>query len=192
METDLLFLLMLFVFYFLSRIGGKKKPQQRAPGPQPRPEPQAPRGEAKTEFDDALREIREALGWPERPEPVEVEPVEQAPAPRSPAEMRESAVERRDREKRQARRRRESVPAPAPREEPTAQPDAYAAYTGVDAAPAQKSRLDLPPPVSPTDGSSSSTHPILEKLRSSDGAREAVILSEIFEPRWRKLKSQGH
>ena len=91
MDIDFVFLIMLFVFYVLSRLGGKKKPQQERP-----PESGTrPSRNTNPELDEALREIREALGWPAPTEPAESEPI-----PSSAAETRsaqEAQPQRQDR-----------------------------------------------------------------------------------------------
>ncbi|MFW5955285.1 MAG: hypothetical protein ACOCSK_00915 [Rhodothermales bacterium] len=186
MDFDLVFLIVLLLFYFLSRLGGKKQPQsQRGRTPQRRmPEPES-RVEQDLEMSEALREIREALGWPGRepettPAPAKDKTVD---TPQSLAEKRPSPLE----QKRPYRAK----------ERPAARPDAVAAgrvqeefrsYTGINAptAPATKT-LDLPPPESPGLTEARETHPLLRRLQNPQGARDAVVYAEILKPKWRRM-----
>lgn len=187
---DFLFILMLIVFYFFSHFGRKKKPQaQRPPQPpqqrgpraqQPQPVERAP--SANTELDDALREIREALGWPGGGETRQPTPVEEPePVAPSPVEQRPTRLEQRSREAVRREPRRSGPAADVPADVP----NEFAAYTGTDPASLNKPMMKLPRLESPGAVEENVTHPLLARLRSPEGAREAVIYSEIFTPRWK-------
>lgn len=194
MELDLVFLLIVFFFYFLSRLGGKKKPQRGPVPPQQRraPEPGSQR-EENLELDQALREIREALGWPSSEPSPEAEPApphrepERAPAP-ARAERAQSPLEKSRPTSRPKSPAREQVGRKAARQvEPEQPPGEYAAYTGLNAATVSKKRqMALPPPESPGAARTNLNHPVLDRLRTPHGARDAVVYAEIFQPRWKK------
>lgn len=77
MDTDLLFVIALVAFYLLRQLSSRKQPAQKKPQPA-RPQPEAI--EAEPSLDDALAEIRRALGM----EPPPAPPVPEAstrPAP---------------------------------------------------------------------------------------------------------------
>lgn len=192
MEIDFIILIMLLVFYVFSQLSGKKKTQQRK-GPAPEQgQSKRPTGQSSPELDDALREIREALGWPSspesEPEPEDAEPVTVTPSP-TVESTRETTSERHDRPSRPASTPSRPDARSTQRHQADTQTSAFSDFTGVDAPTAKKSRLDLPPPLSPSEEAGNKTHPLLRTLRSREGAQKAVIMAEIFEPRWRRLKS---
>lgn len=188
MEFDLIFLLMILAFYFLSHLGGKKRRQSQQQTQRKQPtQPGAPVPEAKQDpdLDDALREIREALGWPsqtptptQRPEPVET--VERPPLePRPTAAPTPRKVETPVGDRRSETQQRRS-PAPVA--------DRYARYTGVGGAAeagAEDRKTGIPElkNVQKRKG----THPVLKQLQDREGARNAVVLAEILnEPAWKQ------
>jgi len=78
-DTDLIFLLALLGFYLLRRFLGAQQQQGQKPMPKPRPS-----DEGEPAFDDALEEIRRALGMepiPETPGPAPERPPRPLPAP---------------------------------------------------------------------------------------------------------------
>lgn len=161
MDSELLSLLALglYLLYRLFTGRGGQRPQPQSPRP-PDAEPAA-----GNELEDALREIREALGMeaPEdRPAPAPAPappPAVPAPSPppRRPAEF--FPMERKTQETVQ-----ETLPAPP---------------AGWDAA-ASRAGLDTLPAAAPT---TAARRPgILGRLRTPAAARDAFVLSEILGP----------
>jgi hypothetical protein len=188
MDIDILFGLALLVFYFLTQILGRKKRPQAPPRETDYSEPS--RGQEGTygpEVDDALREIREALGWPSEVDPE--------PAPRSttsapaPQDRRTPLERARDEEAAQKR-------SPRTVKHDTSTQDRWVA--------AQKRAADRKKQLTAQFGEGQGipelkpqkrgpkVHPIAKKLRTPEGARDAVIYTEIFTPRWKQNKEHGH
>lgn len=91
MDSETLFSLVLIVIYFLFQAFSGKKKQKGKPRPVPQERPEAPRstGSQPQTLEEALREIREALGAP-RPEPAEQKPSSPEPAAERPHPLIES------------------------------------------------------------------------------------------------------
>lgn len=182
MDVDLLFALALLVFYLATQIFGRKKQVPQAP-PADEPDSVSYQQEHSAEVDDALREIREALGWPSQQQPTTPPPAAppasqqmERPSDRrtrleesrttQPSRTREQAVFAGDiggmneweAAQKRATQRRADVRAQ------------YGAQGGIPEVKAASRRR--------------SVHPIAQKLRTTDGARQAVVYSEIFRPRW--------
>lgn len=198
MEFDLLFLLLILAFYVLSQLGGKKRRQTQRPAPRPQPsktrtsDSAAPSGNKDPELEDALREIREALGWPSPAEPAEpaprVDAAERAEAIEPPVDRRAPIETTPSREAKPQRRRR-SESAPRKNLDPAAvSADPYAKYTGVGgAAESAVGHRKTGIPELKTDHKKKGTHPILKQLQVREGARNAIVLAEILnEPAWRR------
>lgn len=179
MDLDLLFALALLLFYLATQFLGRKK-RQSQPGPQQEPTPVEAHETYGAEVDDALREIREALGWPSetQPEPEPAPPaappeyvrperqqtsLESTRQPRSPSRIKipESGGSGNDWEA--ARRQTARTKA-----------ELKARFGEAEGIP------DLKP-----ENREKEVHPLAKKLRSPQGARDAVIYTEIFTPRWR-------
>lgn len=191
MDFETLIFLLIALFYFFSLLGKNKQKQKR--GQAPPPVEERPRD---AEVDDALREIREALGWPGPQSEPETQREE---ARTEPPLRRQDRVERERRdpsprpvepipERARNNRRAEKPRAEARSREST--PSQFDRYTGpVDTARPRKKevRMKLPPPESPSQAKRSAGHPLLKQLRSSKGARQAVVFAEVIGPaRWKK------
>ena len=193
MDIETLFYIAIAAIYILSQVlgGKKKKPTPgRTGGPPTRPD-RAPRQQQRnetSEMDEALREIRRALGW-ETPEP------EPAPAPPAPPpdreskpippasiekkqartipkariEQRESAVERARPAKERARRSFERV---APEWVTAQAPEDVEAHLQ-DQMSEERQRLEA--------AQRARLERVRKQLRRAGGAQDAFILKEIFD-----------
>src|SRR5690625_1271210 len=177
MEFDLLFLLLILAFYVLSQLGGKKRRQTQRPAPKSQPSRTRTSDSSTSaenedpELEDALREIREALGWPSPAEPAKpaprVEPADHAEAVEPPVDRRARSETTPSREaKPQPRRRSQAAPRKTlcPRPESA---DPSARYTGVGGASEsavgqRNSRI----PERNTEHKKKVTHPILKEFQA--------------------------
>ena len=185
----LLWLVVLVVYLILQLIGSKKKPQPGAPPGRPEDARRLPQGDAGNPLEDALREIREALGAePERPQPTRRAQTEAPLPPVSP-----SAPTRLE------RRLPDEVQRTSPSKGRTSEP-AQRKRGGFADEEAFERRLALdPPPVTrtapapmparrpaqakrPAPKSARERETLLGRLRDPQSVRDAVILSEVFGP----------
>jgi hypothetical protein len=177
MDVDILFALLLLAFYLATQIFGRKKRTPTAPPPEAAEHVPAGRDPHSADVEDALREIREALGWPSEPEPAPSSP---PPAPAPPERDRRTTLEK-------------SRPA-----RPAKKPPTIGTPTGMNEWEIAQERAakrkaeatamfgelgGIPDVTQPRRGRG--LHPIARKLRSPQGAHDAVIYSEIFLPRWK-------
>jgi hypothetical protein len=190
MDVDILFALALLAFYLATQILGRKKRLPEAP-PAEGADSHEYQQQHSAEVDDAIREIREALGWPSQQQPTSPEPSALPPRTQSPSTQPQSGrpAERKTRLE-ETRTVRPSRTLERPKflgeessenewevaqrrtaEKKAAVTARYGAQKGIPEvkAPSQKGAI----------------HPIALKLRSHQGARDAVIYSEIFLPRWK-------
>jgi len=198
MEFDLLFLLLILAFYVLSQLGGKKRRQTQRPAPKSQPSRTRTSDSSTSaenedpELEDALREIREALGWPSPAEPAKpaprVEPADHAEAVEPPVDRR-ARIETTPAREAKPQPRRRSEAAPRKNLDPAAvSADPYARYTGVGgAAESAVGHRKSGIPELKTEHKKKGTHPILKQLQEREGARNAIVLAEILnEPAWRR------
>lgn len=116
MDFEGLFWIALIVFYFMSRVLGGKKRSKPSSGPtgerRPRPERSRPSSStSEPQLDEALREIRRALGFPvDEPEPKPQNEAEPEPASELEKQRARRTAEmerRREQDTREVNRRRE-------------------------------------------------------------------------------------
>lgn len=184
MDFETLFTLVLVIVYVIYQIVGSRGVQNKpSPRPEqsPRPkEPQRAPGGAGDELDQALREIRQALGM-EPPSPPE-------PAPQTARTEHEPMQEAHDR------------PEPPRPLAPWADVEAETVSTGAEleqsTAPWIEDSFETQPQalgedslleevevkVLPASASVSRRPQLLRRLREPGTARDAVILSEILGP----------
>lgn len=204
MEFETIVFLLIALFYFFSLLGKNRQKQQRQ-GQTSTPAEPRPRD---AEVDDALREIREALGWPgpepearvPRPEDARTEPRQSQserqhwegprPAPtQQPVERGELPSTTRAPEHARSEGGRTEGAAVRP------EPSAFDRFTGPIRGPQERKKepsAKLPPAEFPSHAERSAEHPLLKRLRSKEGAREAVVFAEIFgSPRWKTRRRGG-
>ena len=222
MDLETLFYVAIAVLYLLSRVlGGKKKaPQKGVPQRQQRPQ-QTPTRRAEPaaanrapELDEALREIRRALGW-EEPEPAR--PTEPAPAPQTqpspeptptfePAGTREpravpparpiprTAVEKADRRPVPQAKVESARPrvVPEARLEPSVRTEEFRSVETPrwDAREAAHRQVGGRPAASESARSDAArvqrARALRQKLLNPESARDAFLMAEILAPRSRR------
>ncbi len=206
MDLETLFYIAIAAIYILSRLsGGKKKKKKRSappsaeqrqpvpPRPTTSPAPvQSPASDPSSELDEALREIRRALGWeqphaPGAPTPAQSGSPVPAPAPIPPTRIETTKVEPVSARTLESRTTQwdSGRTRPRPRAEPATP------------APVRKVPRQVPVPSSspiadspilsrtsqPRESQDQKLSDLRDRLRSPASAREAFIMSEIFRRR---------
>lgn len=185
----LLWLFLAFIYFVFQALGARRKTtrEDRTPPPPEATPHEAPAG-GMEDFDDALREIREALGQRERPAPAPAPapvppPRSTALPPRKPASLeapRRAAV----RTKLEEFRTSEAA-ATRPRKKIR-----QIEVKDVERVPPSPRGLPATGAISPDDpyGSARVTkppreeHTLLHRLREQKDAREAIVLREVLGP----------
>lgn len=173
MDLDSLFPLLLLALYFLFRLVGRQKPPQR---PHPLP-PVDDLPDERRDLDEALREIRIALGMeapPPPPEPpVRIDqptPFEQPVRFEQPAPFEQPV-------------RMPAPPHPTPAQTPPPVRSRSDTPTpGSSRQPAVPSRLHVQKEAETSEPKRSRRADLMRRLRTPGSVREAILLSEILGP----------
>ena len=190
---NLFWLVLLIIYLILQFVGSKKKPEPGRDAPPGRPHgaERYPQGSAGNSLEDALREIREALGAePERPQPAERAKVD-SPLP-SVSPSAPTRLERRlpDEPRRtQQGEGRPSGPGRRKRGE-FAGEEAFEHRPTLESPPAARTIPDSTRTRRPADAkpkrpaslSSGRRETLLGSLHDPQSVQDAVILSEVLGP----------
>lgn len=209
MDFEGLFWIALIVFYFMSRVlGGKKKPSPRPTGGRPSKPDRSPRTSQEPELDDALREIRQALGFPveeaeHKPEPSSEPEPEPASDLRNARARRTVEMERqRERDARELSRQQEMLeraqkadkkpPTTIPKPKVARRPGPIGAHP-MESTFAEEEAFEgtgrhphqQPPPdhalQAPYAIPSRQRENLKRRLRGKESLREAFVLKEVLD-----------